>query len=348
MGEPSAREAEVLRLVGQHLTNSEIAARLHISVRTVESHVAALILKLDVENRRALTARAVASIVAAEKPPDIETRYVQAAGSYLAYQVMGTGPPDVLLVADGVIPMETMLEEPSLRHFLERLATVARLIRMDRRGMGLSDHVNPASPPTLEQWADDAVAVIWATRARRPTLVGLAEGCSLTAYIAALHPDQVGGLILVHPIPAQGSVFSEDPGLVRGVRKRIERHYEDTWRLDQTPDEVSKFAPSRANDPDYRRWLLRSFRKAARPQGSPVLFDVIHRADATTVLDRIRTPTLVIHRSGNRYAKADYSRWVAQQIERGSYLEVPGEDHVPYLGDVEPVLGAIERFLRRL
>jgi pimeloyl-ACP methyl ester carboxylesterase len=135
--------------------------------------------------------------------------------------------------------------------------------------------------------------------------------------------------------------------LICDVRRRIEHRYEDTWRLDKIPDDVHKFAPSRANDSAYSRWLLRSLQTAARPQSAPALFDVIHRADATGVLRRIRSPTLVIHRSGNRYAKADYSKWVAEQIPRGHYLEVPGEDHVPYLGDVEPVLGAIERFLSK-
>lgn len=104
------------------------------------------------------------------------------------------------------------------------------------------------------------------------------------------------------------------------------------------------FAPSRANGPEYRRWLLRSFRKASRPQSAPALFDVLHRADVAAVMDRIRTRTLVIHRSDNRYVEPTYSKWVASRIPGARYLEVAGEDHVPYLGDVEPVLSSIERF----
>jgi predicted ATPase/DNA-binding CsgD family transcriptional regulator len=54
----SGREAEVLAAVGEHLTNAEIAQRLHISIRTVESHVSSLLRKLGAEDRRELAARA--------------------------------------------------------------------------------------------------------------------------------------------------------------------------------------------------------------------------------------------------------------------------------------------------
>ncbi|WP_280435184.1 ATP-binding protein [Nocardia carnea] len=57
----SDREAEVLALVGQHLSNAEIGARLYISVRTVETHVSALLRKVGVPDRRALAGRAAES-----------------------------------------------------------------------------------------------------------------------------------------------------------------------------------------------------------------------------------------------------------------------------------------------
>ncbi|MDQ0828674.1 putative ATPase/DNA-binding CsgD family transcriptional regulator [Streptomyces achromogenes] len=54
----SAREAEVLALLGEHLSNAEISAQLFISVRTVESHVSALLRKLRAPDRRTLSRRA--------------------------------------------------------------------------------------------------------------------------------------------------------------------------------------------------------------------------------------------------------------------------------------------------
>lgn len=346
MARLSPREVEVLHLVAQQLTNAEIGGRLHISVRTVESHVAALIRKLELDNRRALVAFAVEEATRAQMPPEVETRFVRSNGAYIAYQVMGTDPPDALLVLDGVVPLETTLEEPSLRSFVERLASVSRLIRMDRRGLGLSDPVSVAAPPTIQQWAADAVAVLDAVGARRPIMLGLAEGCTVTAFLAALHPERVGGLVLVHPVPGLESPFPGDPGLIQRHRQMVEARYEESWRQGDVPGDLMTFAPSRANDPSYRRWLLRSFRKASRPQSAPALFDVLHRADVAAMIDRIRVPTLVIHRSGNRYVEPSYSKWVVSRIPGARYVELAGEDHVPYVGDVEPVLTAIERFLK--
>jgi predicted ATPase/class 3 adenylate cyclase/DNA-binding CsgD family transcriptional regulator len=48
------KEGEVLELLGEHLTNAEIAARLYVSERTVESHVSSLLRKFQVANRHEL------------------------------------------------------------------------------------------------------------------------------------------------------------------------------------------------------------------------------------------------------------------------------------------------------
>ena len=68
----SAREAEVLAALGEHLTNAEIGARLFISIRTVESHVSSLLRKLQVADRRALATVAITQSAPAARP-DVAT-----------------------------------------------------------------------------------------------------------------------------------------------------------------------------------------------------------------------------------------------------------------------------------
>ena len=117
-----------------------------------------------------------------------ETGYARSGELHIAYQTSGEGPPDLLLLPDGLIPMEAMAEEARLARFLDRLAAFARLIRFDRRGIGLSDPVSPNAPLTLEQWMEDARAVMAAAKSEHTASIGIAEGTFVATLLAATHP----------------------------------------------------------------------------------------------------------------------------------------------------------------
>src|SRR5438128_1443313 len=120
-----------------------------------------------------------------------ETMYVKSGEVDIAYQVEGDGPIDLMLFSPWVIPMDAMDEEPSFARVLQRLASFGRLIRFDRRGVGLSDPVSRLSPPTLEQWMADALAVMDAVHSERAALLGLhvAGGGPVATLLAASHPE---------------------------------------------------------------------------------------------------------------------------------------------------------------
>jgi class 3 adenylate cyclase len=270
------------------------------------------------------------------------TRYARSGDVHIAYHMTGDGPVDLLLVPDGVIPIEAIPEEPSFDRFVRRLGRFCRVIRFDRRGMGLSDPVTPANPPTLEQWMEDAEGVLDAVGSDRAALLGMAEGGFVTTMLAATRPERASALVLVHATPG----WNAEPfhhGVAAEVLERLDSTVDTAWGdLDWS---VPLFAPSAANDQRYRDWLQRAVRHALSPAMARAVFEVVFRSDIRDILPAVGIPTLVIHRRGNEYLDPEHSRYLAEHIPEARYLEVDGVDHVPYLGDQEPILQAIEEFL---
>lgn len=276
-------------------------------------------------------------------PAEPATKYAKSGHVHIAYQVSGEGPHDLLLVPDGVIPIESMPEEPSFDRFIQRLGRFSRVIRFDRRGMGLSDPVSLDAPPTLEQWLRDAEAVLDAVGSQRAALLGMAEGGFVVALLAASKPQRVASLTLVNATAA----FTAEPfrqwGAAAGTIDRLSEFVEGEWgRVDWA---IPLFAPSAADDPRYQIWLSHATRRALSPAMAGALFDVMFHSDIRDVLPVIRVPTLVIHRRGNRYLTPEHGRYLAAHIPDARYVEVPGEDHVPYLGEAGPILDEIESFV---
>lgn len=270
------------------------------------------------------------------------TRYARSGDVHIAYHVGGEGPLDLLLVPDGMIPIEAMTEEPSFERFLRRLGTFARVIRFDRRGMGQSDPVTPSNPPTLEQWMGDAETVLDAVGSQRTALLGMAEGGFVVSLLAATRPQRASALVLVHATPG----FTAEE-FRRGSAAEAVEHLDGTLETEwgEVSWAIPQFAPSAANDTRYHQWLQRAIRHSLSPSMARAVFDVMFRSDIRDVLPAIRVPTLVIHRRGNHYLEPEHGRYLAEHIPAARYVEVEGVDHVPYLGDPAPILDAIEEFL---
>jgi pimeloyl-ACP methyl ester carboxylesterase len=128
-----------------------------------------------------------------------ETKYARSGNIHIAYQVGGTGPPDIILVPGFPSHVEYQWEEPGFRHLLHRLASFSRLICFDKRGSGLSDRA--ASVATLEERMDDVRAVLDAVGSRRAVLFGVSEGGPMSVLFAATYPDRTSALISTDRTP---------------------------------------------------------------------------------------------------------------------------------------------------
>jgi class 3 adenylate cyclase len=272
-----------------------------------------------------------------------ETHYARTVdGLSVAYQTVGEGPPDVVLLRAWHTNVEYDWEERVLAHVFRRIAAFGRLILVDRRGTGLSDRIG-AELPTLEQRMDDILAVLDAVGSPRAALIGLAAATMLTATFAATYPERTQALVLHEP-RARGSYTADYPwsATVDQIRGHV-RAIEGGWGSAGHAREILlQLAPSRAEDTALIRWLATSQRRSAPPHAAAALAAMDYETDIRQVLPTVRVPTLVLQRTP---ARAEESRWIAGQIPAARLVSLPGPDHMLLSGDTDAVVDEIERFL---
>ena len=269
-----------------------------------------------------------------------KTKYAKSGDLSIAYQVVGHGPSDLVFVMGWVSHIEMFWTEPHLAGFLERLASFSRLIVFDKRGTGLSDR--PAHLPTLEERMDDVRAVMDAVGSERAALFGVSEGGPMCALFAATYPERTTALVIDGGYAR--SVWAPDYPWAKTVEQR-ERYFaymEAHWGGDVL---LEARAPSLAHDPQFREWWSTYLRMSASP-GAAVAFSRMNwQIDIRHVLPTIRVPTLVLHREGDQAVYVGNGRYLAEHIPGAEYVEIPGNDHVPFAGDQVTVLDHVERFL---
>lgn len=293
------------------------------------------------------TAAAIRQGGLADKPAATETlpetRYVLSGDMHIAYQVLGSGPVDLLFVPGFVSHLEQSWEEPALAGFFRQLARRVRLILFDKRGMGLSDRVGV--PPKLEDTAGDMLAVMDAVGSRRAVVFGASEGGPACVAFTARHPDRVAGLIMYGSM-AKGTRAPD-------YRWALTSAQYDTWlaQLIASWGEAQAlefFAPSNATDPQLARWWAKTLRLASSPSACKAVLEVLRDIDVREILPQIETPTLILHRGGDRAVLIQAGRYMAEHIPNAQLIELPGRDHWWWIGDYRPLLTEIEAFLDRV
>jgi len=262
----------------------------------------------------------------------------------IAYQVVGSGPVDLVFVMGWVSHLEYFWNEPSFARFLERLSGMARLILFDKRGTGLSDRVSEPELPSLEQRMDDVRAVMEAAGSERAVLLGVSEGGPLCSLFAATHPAKTDALVMIGSYARRLRDDHYPWGVTREERDRFCQTILDEWG---GPVGIDERAPSRATDAAFRDWWASYLRMGASPGAALALTRMNADIDIRDVLPSIRVPTLVLHRTGDRCLKVEEGRYLASLIPGATFVEQPGEDHLPFVGDQGAMLGEIERFLER-
>jgi class 3 adenylate cyclase len=255
---------------------------------------------------------------------------------------VGDGPLDLIYVPGWVSHVELAWEEPSLARFLGRLASFTRLIVFDKRGTGLSDRVPPSQLPPLEERMDDLRAVMDAAGSQRAAIFGFSEGGNLSALFAASHPERTRALLLFGTFARR--LRSPDYPWAPTIDQR-QQFYEDVERDWGRDLDLSLYVPSKARDPAFMSRLTTYFRNAASPGAAVTLLRMNSAVDIRHVLPAIHVPTLVMNRTGDRSVHVDEGRWVAQQIPGARFVELAGEDHMPWVGDQDSVLDEIQEFL---
>ena len=274
------------------------------------------------------------------QPP--ETKYTRSGDVNVAYQVVGEAELDLVWAHPWVSHVEEAWEEPLVARFLGRLASFSRLIVFDKRGTGMSDRVPVDRLPTLEERMDDMRAVMDAAGSERAAILGASEGGNMAVLFAATYPERTLALVTFGIFAKR--VWSEDyPWAPRPEeRERFIELVEREWggRMD-----LADIAPSAADDPAFAQRLARMFRRGASPGAAAALARMNTEIDVRAVLPTIQVPTLVLHRTRDRDASVEEGRWIAAQIPGARFVELAGDDHLPYVGDQEAVLGEIEEFL---
>lgn len=269
-----------------------------------------------------------------------ETHYADSDGVSIAYQVYGDGPVDFVLVPGFVSHVELLTEDPATARFFRRLTAFSRLLVFDKRGQGLSDR--PGRPPTLEESMDDLRAAVKAAGFERPAVLGISEGGPMSMLYAATYPDEISALLLFGTFAR----MVETEGFPHGISdEQLDKWGSIVRRNWGGPVALDVWAPSRVGDGGFERWWARLLRQGTSPAGAIALMDLYREMDVRSILPAIDAPTLVLHRVGDRMISVDQGRYLAASIPGARLVELPGEDHLPFAGDLDAILGEVEEFL---
>lgn len=264
-----------------------------------------------------------------------ETRYARSDEVRIAYQVFGDGPIDLVWVPGFISNLDHHWDDPTLVRFMERLGVFSRVIVFDKRGTGLSDRLG--SLPTLEERMDDVRAVMDAAGSRRAAIFGISEGGAMSMLFAATYPERCTGLLL-YGTYARFFPHVLTPDRFEAFIARIEQ----SWG---TGESLAAFAPSRLADAAFRRWWARFERLGASPSAVLALMRMNSEIDVRHVLPTIRTPTMVLHRAGDGRVGVEGGRQVAAGIPGARFVELPGQDHLLWSGDVDRIADEMQEFL---
>jgi len=263
-------------------------------------------------------------------------------GQSIAYTVSGTGGLDIVFIPDWVTNLEVQQEEPTVARFLERLASMGRLIMLDKRGSGLSDPVPLGAIPTPEEWMDDVRTVLDDVGSHGAALLGHGEGAPMAILFAATYPQRTKFLVLADAYARRVRSADYACGIPEEMARQLIDAVIGAWGNGRA---AIRGGPSEADNPAFIERRARLERLAMSPGEFAAIYPSTYELDIRPVLQTIRVPTLVLHRTGNPYIRADNGRYLASHIESAELKLLPGNDHFYHTGDTTAFLDAVQKFL---
>ena len=273
------------------------------------------------------------------------TRYASCGETDIAYQVFGDGPVDLVVLPGPSIPIDTIDTEPSMYRFHRRLATFARVIRLDQRGIGLSSRVPSVDVIGPKFWAKDVISVMNAVGSERATILAPGFTSATGLILAADYPERVNSLVIInggaralyapdYPIGAIMDTLDPEPTLLV-----------DPDAVEQGFDMLALIAPSVARDDAFRAWWDMAGNRAASPSMALAMIKTIRHADVRDTLPRITAPTLILHRADSTFTPVAHGEYLAEHIAGSRFVALPGDDNLYWVGNTGPMLDEIEEFI---
>jgi len=271
--------------------------------------------------------------------PAPRTLYAKSGDVHLAYQAIGEGKRDIVLVLDWASHLEAVWEQPFVQEFITSLNRYARVLWFDMRGVGLSDRVvEDAVAP--EDWMDDVRAVMDSAGSKEATLVAHGHGAQMALMSAATHPDRVASLVLINGFARFSRANDYPGGIPPAAADTLLEGIVQTWGTGLT---AAYLGPSVASDPGVQEWYGRVERFAATPGTALAKMRAILSLDVRRVLPLVRAPTLVVQNRDDAFVRSAHGRYLAEHLPNARLLERDSADHWP-LPDPD-LLGAIEEFV---
>jgi class 3 adenylate cyclase len=263
----------------------------------------------------------------------------------IAYQVLGDGPNDLLVLPGPFVPIDSIDDEPSMYRFHRRLASFCRVIRFDYRGIGLSSPVPSMNLLGPKYWAEDAIAVMDALGCEQATIFAPSFHAMNGLVLAADYPERVRSLVVVNG--AARTLWAPDYPV--GVQARRADPYTtvalEPDAVEQGFDVLRVVAPSVAGDDAFRAWWDLAGNRAGPPSMARAVSKVVTGSDVREALGRISAPTLILHRVGSVFVPVGHGHYLAEHITRARFVELPGADALYWVGDTAPMLDEIEEFI---
>jgi pimeloyl-ACP methyl ester carboxylesterase/class 3 adenylate cyclase len=269
-----------------------------------------------------------------------DTHYTQSDGLSIAYQVIGDGPVDIVLVPGWISNIEVFWEEPIVARFLRELASFARLILFDKRGTGLSDRLIEVA--TLEQRMDDVRAVMDAVGSKCAALMGYSEGGPLCALFSATYPERTSALIMINSYARRTRTEDYPWGPTEGELIAFLDKVASDWG---GPLDIDQRIPTMANDSRFAHWWARFLRLGATPKAVLNLAHANRQIDIRHVLPSVRVPTLILQADADRIVEPGHGRYLAGAVRGAKLVIYPARDHVPFAEGAQHVIRHVREFL---
>jgi class 3 adenylate cyclase len=274
-----------------------------------------------------------------------ETRYAWLGQDRIAYQVMGQGPPDLVVTPGSFTHMDAVWEDPAVALMFRRFASFSRLIRFDRLGTGASDPAPLEHLPPWESYAEELAAVLDEVGSERAAILVALDAGPMGIYSAATKPERTSALILFNTTAKYLAADDYPIGIPREVAEALLDQVDQLWGTEAM---VQLTVPSRADDERFRRWIARAARSAASPRAAQAFLRAMFEIDARPLLPLIHAPTLVLHRTSYPMIPIEHGRYLAEHIPDARLVELPGADWLLAYQAADVALDHVEELLGNL